>query len=137
MGTRRTIWIAILGLVLALATADVRAAESKFSLNVQADGVTLGMASATLTVTDSAPGEVSWKLTDGVFTASTNPDGKLKYNEDMLNGTGKAKSTATESLKDFDITVEQTTGVDVTYRFRISATLADGAVKSVAIDQLK
>lgn len=137
MGLRSTIWIAALGIVLALTSVGARAAESKFSLNVQADGVTLGTAAATLTVTGSTPGEVAWTLSDGVFTASSNPDGKLKYNDDMLNGSGKAKSTETAALKDFDITVEQTTGVDVTYRFRISATLAEGAVKSVTIEQLK
>jgi hypothetical protein len=137
MNYRRSIWLAALGLILALVCVAARAAESKFSLNVQADGVTLGTAAATLTVTASTPTDVTWKLSDGVFTASANPDGKLKYDDAMLNGTGKAKSTGTATLKDFDITVEQNTGVDVTYRFRISANLADGAVKSVSIEQLK
>lgn len=137
MFTLRTIWIFALGLVLAVATVGARAADSKFNLAVQADGVKLGSAAATLTITDAGSGQVTWKLTDGVFTALPNPDGKLKWNDDIISGNGKAKSTETVTLRDFDITVQQSTGVDVAYRFRLSATLADGAIKSVTIEQVK
>ena len=126
-----------MGLVLTLAIVGARASERKFNLAVQADGVNLGSAAATLTITDAGPGQVTWKLTDGVFTALPNPDGKRKWNDDILTGSGKAKSTETVALRDFDITVQQSTGVDVAYRFRLSTTIADGAVKSVTIEQVK
>ncbi|HEY3413689.1 MAG TPA: hypothetical protein VGM51_11645 [Armatimonadota bacterium] len=137
MFTRRPIWIFALGLILALATVSARAAERTFNLYVQADGVNLGTAAAKLTVADAGSGQVTWKLTDGVFTELPNPDGKLKWNDDILTANGKAKNTDTVALRDFDITVQQSTGVDVVFRFRLSATLAEGDIKSVAIEQVK
>jgi hypothetical protein len=122
-----------LGLLMFLVAVYARAADSKFSLTVQADGVSLATVAATLNVEAAQDGMVTWKFADGVFTALPNPDGSVNYAEDVLTGTGKIKATGNADLKDFDVTVQQATGVDVTYRFRISATLADGAVKSVSI----
>lgn len=133
MNLTRTMRMAVTGVLMVLLAAFAHAADIKFSLPVQADGASLGTASGTLTVIPGPPGTVEWKLSDGKFAAEANGNGELKWDEAMLTGSGSANATGAADLKDFDITLQQSTGVDVAYRFRLSATLADGVVKSVTI----
>ena len=112
------------------------AAAKPFEAKVQADGAALGVASATLDVT-VANGKAAWKITQGRFAPATLPEAKTLWDDAILAGSGSVPSSASITVKDFTVTVEQNTGVDISYRFRLTASLADGAVKDVAITQVK
>ncbi|HEY3267884.1 MAG TPA: hypothetical protein VGM37_13215 [Armatimonadota bacterium] len=129
----RFLWMAV---VCIMAIVAVKAAPKPFQLSVVADGATLGTAAANLDVT-VADGKAEWKLTDGHFAPASLPEAKVSMDPEVLAGSGKVPLAAEITVKDFTITVEQNTGVDISYRFRLSATLADGAVKSVSLAQLK
>ena len=121
----------------AMLCAGAFAATAHYEATILADGQTLGVASGTVDVTPSADGSVQWTLSDGRFIAATLPHATVVFNASALSGSGAAAAGDTIVLKDFNATVAQSTGVDVTYRFRMSATLSGGAPQTVAIRQMK
>jgi hypothetical protein len=121
----------------AVLCAGAFASNTHYEATILADGQTLGVASGTLDVTPAADGGVQWTLSDGRFSPATLPHATVVFNASALSGSGTAASGDTIALKDFNATVAQSTGVDVTYRFRMSATLSNGAPRTVAIRQMK
>jgi hypothetical protein len=88
-------------------------------------------------VTPGAGGGVSWKLSDGSFVPAALPHATVVFDAAALSGSGSAEAGETIALKEINATVAQSTGVDVTYRFRVYVTLADGAPRAVSIRQMK
>jgi len=133
-------WARLLGITLlfaALWCVGAVAAVTSYDAAVRADGVTLGTASGTLDVTRGADGRITWTLSDGRFTPATLPHAAVVFDAANLAGSGTAADAATVALKEFNATVAQSTGVDVTYRFEFTVTLEDGAVRNVSIHQMK
>lgn len=131
-------WTRWLLVITALALcAGARAASTRYEAALQADGKTLGTATGALSVSRAPDGRVAWSLTDGTFTAAAIPHATVVFDPANLAGSGVAAANGALNLKEFNVTVAQSTGVDLTYRFRFVATLKDDAVVGVEIRQLK
>lgn len=123
-------------LVGVLAGAGALAATSGFSVPLQADGAILGAATGVLDLAPADNGRVAWKLRDGAFAPEKVPGTTVTWNDTNLTGSGSAPSGEKAALKEFEVTVRQSSGVDVSFRFRLSATLTADKATDVSIEQL-
>jgi hypothetical protein len=135
---RRWTWLGLVMMALVAALCGgARAAATHYEATLQADGQTLGSASGTLDITRDSDGRIVWKLSEGQFTAATVPHAKVVFDARSLAGSGSAAAAESVTLKEFNAVLAQSTGVDVTYRFRFTVTLDGDAVRGVEIRQMK
>lgn len=135
---RRLGWLAAVSVLFAAAfCAGARAAATAYNATLQADGKALGTAAGTLDVSRAADGRLHWSLTGGQFTAAEVPHATVHIEGEALSGSGSTSATTTATLKEFNVVVSQSTGVDVTYRFRVTAALDGDTVRAVEIHQMK
>lgn len=130
------IWVVVLALLAALG-GPARATATRYQAALEADGVTLGTASGTLEIVEAKDGQFTWTLSDGSFAVSSIPHATVVFDEADLLGSGVVQGGAGVTLKEFDVTRAQSTGVDVTYRFRFVATVDKAGGRDVAIRQMK
>lgn len=112
------------------------AATSPFSVTLQADGTTLGAATGVLDLAPTDGGRVAWTLSNTVFQPASVPGTTVQWSDANLDGAGSAAAGERASLAEFEVTVRQSSGVDVVYRFRLSATLTASNATGVALEQL-
>jgi hypothetical protein len=123
---------------LALASSVACLANTfKFSIPAMADGAPLGTASATLKVASEKDKKVSWTLTEGAFAPDPRRDGKVEWPDDALSGSGSLEAADSVVLKSFNVTLRQSTGVDITYSLRLRVTLSGDTIRAVSIEQAR
>lgn len=127
--------ICALALVAALNVAGALAAVSPFSVSLQADGATLGAVSGALE-TAAAGDAVAWKIADAAFVPANAPGMSVAWNEASLAAAGTGRADEKATLKEFEVTVRQSSGVDVSYRFRLTATLSAEKPAAVSLEQI-
>jgi len=133
---RRAFGLIVLGLVALLACAGVHAATATFDTALKADGTTFGQAKGSLEITPAAEGRLAWKLSGGQFTPATVPGSTVVWDEGNLAGSGSSDTADKLTLKEFEVTVRQSSGVDISYSFRLTATVEDGKPVTVALEQV-
>ncbi|GEM_PF-4993342 len=116
------------------ATPCFAASSRPFVLAVVTDGTAVGTLSGTLevSVSDSV---IAWTLSSVKFHPGPIPDGTVACNADALNGTGTTPLSARAAVKDFCIVVTRDSGVDISYRFRLSAEMEGETLTGVVIEK--
>jgi hypothetical protein len=123
-------------LAVLAASASAFAGTFRFSVPVTADGAALGTASALLKVTEKDK-RLTWSLSEGQFVADGRREGAVVWPADVLAGSGQVDGDKSVVIKEFQVTVQQPTAVDITYSLRLRVAVDGDNIRAVSVEQAR
>lgn len=134
---RRDLQRLVLVLTCLLAVTAAWADSRSFSLPLEMDDRPLGTLSGRLTIDPAPTGGLTWSLSDGAFRPASVEDARVLHDPVALEGSGTVDKAERLTIREFKITLEQNSGVDVSYRFRLMAEISGDSIRSVSIEPVR